>query len=145
MVQYGRARAALMALLTGGASLAVATACSGQPEPSRLDAEAQRRDNVADVVQAYSETLSSQDWESFLRRPTREHSPLGVMGWKATNRITLYPFFLLLPVLWMVAAACLQRVLPERVARSFNRLHTILILALAAAVAYSFISLLQGP
>jgi len=41
-------------------------ACSGQPEPSRLDAEAQRRDNVTDVLEAYSEALSAQAWDSFL-------------------------------------------------------------------------------
>ena len=39
---------------------------------------------------------------------------------------------------------CLQRVLPENLAKAFNRLHTILILILVIAVAWSFFSLLQG-
>jgi len=86
-----------------------------------------------------------ENWETFLRKAAREHSPLGIMGWKAANRATIYPMFALLPVLWMTAAWCLQRVLPERVAKAFNHVHTFVIVALAIAVTSSFISLMSAP
>lgn len=65
MFRCARPRAVVTAALVGAVA-ATSAACGGQPEPSRLDAEAQRRNNVSDVLQAYSETLSAQDWENFL-------------------------------------------------------------------------------
>ena len=48
------------------AAAAVLGACGGQAEPSRLDAEAMGRDNLVQVVEAYSDALSARDWEEFL-------------------------------------------------------------------------------
>ena len=70
-----------------------------------------------------SEPRWMEHWESFLTREAREQSAIGVMGWKMFHRTMIYPFFLLLPVMWMFAAFCLQRILPLRAARVFNLLH----------------------
>ncbi len=91
------------------------------------------------------EPVWSEQWGSFLTREVREHSAIGTMGWKAFHRTTLYPMFLLLPVLWMFSAFCLQRVLPAGIARIFNRTHSLLLLALALTVALAFLALNAGP
>lgn len=67
MPRHLSTRTVAWALAAVAVTMATA-ACSGsgQAEPSRLDARAQGRDNVTDVIQAYSESLTAQDWDSFL-------------------------------------------------------------------------------
>lgn len=61
-------RAPLTALLpaAGLSGASLLAGCGGQSEPTRLDAAAMGRDNVVDVVAAYSDELSSQDWDGLL-------------------------------------------------------------------------------
>lgn len=97
------------------------------------------------IFARWAEPRWTGHWESFLRKDVREHSPIGTMGWKAFHRTALYPMFALLPVLWMSAAYCLQRVLPEKLAKGFNLVHTLVFLALAVTVAAAFVRLLNPP
>ena len=67
------------------------------------------------------------------------------MGWKMFHRTLAYPLFLLLPVMWMFAAFCLQRVLPARAARIFNLLHAGFLVILTLLTALGFAALRQTP
>ena len=99
-----------MSVLLIKSALVAASGCGGNPDPSRLDAEVLRRDNVADVVQAYSRTLSARDWESFLqlfwpgatasaiRRPDAASDPQVVVSQVADRVSHLAPILSTKPV-----------------------------------------------
>ena len=98
MGRSGLARAVLPAMLIEAAA-AGSVACGGHPEPSRLDAQVQHHNNVNDVVQSYSRTLSAQDWDGFLelfwpaatasaiRRPDTASAPQVVVT-EVTSRVS---------------------------------------------------------